>query len=78
MLTAALCHPHNVWLRTGSINMIADGMTVVPAPIISSGREFYQTFAQYMHGRVPTTPEKANTGASGGATFAGIVTRGGS
>jgi len=44
-----------------------------PIPKCLFGRGFCPTFAPYMTGRMPTTPEKVNTCIRGLATSAGIV-----
>jgi len=47
-----------------------------PTSNCSFDHGFYQTFAWYIRGRLPTTPEKVNSCACGEATSAGIVKSG--
>ena len=75
-LAGAFNLPRAGCLRIGAIDSILKRMGVVPTPFIHLVAGFVKQFAPYMRGRLPTTPEKANSCCHGAATSAGIVTSG--
>jgi hypothetical protein len=76
MLTGALYLARAVCIRIGAIDLIPEGNRGYPTTTGSFGPGFFQTFAPYMSGRLPTTPEKGNSCSCGAATSAGIVKSG--
>jgi hypothetical protein len=74
-VTSAFALPRTGFLRIGVIHLIPEGMGY-PTSNCSFGSGFCETFAPFLSGRQPTTPEKANTCSSGEATSAGIVKSG--
>jgi len=62
--------------RIEAIDLIPEGTGVVSPPIVNLIGGFCQTFAPYMSGTLPTTPDNVNSCSFGGATSAGIVKSG--